>query len=243
MKNTGHISFEKAQPYHEKFIFSWLNKPHVRKFWDNSKAHKDDIINFIQGRKEPSNYAYGQYVYWIGSIENIPYCMMMTIEEKMGKKRPKLKDQYLSKTGTTYGLDFMIGNPNYLGKGLGSLTLISFLEFFKKNSPPPHADTFFIDPDITNPRARHVYGKAGFNFIGDFTMEGGGVFLAVKHTFLYIQAELGNERNNIYTAFLIVSLVSKKNFNFSTIASQLRNSHSQIIRVSHPNSVNIFLWD
>lgn len=91
MNNTVHISFEKAQPYHEKFIFSWLNEPHIREFWDNSKAHKDDIINFIQGRKEPSNYADGQYVYWIGSIENIPYCMMMTIEEKMEKNAPNLK--------------------------------------------------------------------------------------------------------------------------------------------------------
>lgn len=183
MNNTGHITFERAQPYHEKFIFSWLNEPHVREFWDNSQAHKDDILNFIQGRKEPSSYANGQYVYWIGSIENIPFCMMMTIEEKVGQKRPKLKDQYLSKTGTSYSLDFMIGNPNYLGKGLGSLTLISFLKFFKKNFDT-YANTFFIDPDITNPRAKHVFEKSGFKYMGDFTMEGTGVFSGRKTHFL-----------------------------------------------------------
>lgn len=37
----------------------WLNEPHVQEFWDNTQAHKEDILNFIQGRKTPSQYAEG----------------------------------------------------------------------------------------------------------------------------------------------------------------------------------------
>jgi RimJ/RimL family protein N-acetyltransferase len=30
------------------------------------------------------------------------------------------------------------------------------------------ADTFFIDPDVHNPRAEHVYQKAGFKQVGEY---------------------------------------------------------------------------
>jgi hypothetical protein len=32
-------------------------------FWDNSQAHKDDIVHFVEGRKTPSPYLEGKYIY------------------------------------------------------------------------------------------------------------------------------------------------------------------------------------
>jgi len=107
----------------------------------------------------------------------------MTFEEKQEHSRPKIKNNYLSKTGSTYSIDYMIGNKEYYGKGLGARTLSAFLLFFK-NNVDSHADTYFIDPDITNPRAKHVYEKAGFKFIGDFIMEGDGCFAGRETHFL-----------------------------------------------------------
>jgi len=176
-------SFEKVTQSHIGVIFSWLEESHVKEFWDNSQAHKDDIINFINGRKEPSNYAGGNYTYWIGSIDNKPFCFIMTILEVAGEQRPMIKNDHLSKTGTTYSIDYMIGNSEYFGKGLGSQTLEEFTEFFKANIDQ-NADTFFIDPDMNNPRARHVYEKAGFQYMGEFMMEGSGVFRGRKTHFL-----------------------------------------------------------
>jgi RimJ/RimL family protein N-acetyltransferase len=46
-------------------------------------------------------------------------------------------------------------------------TLDAFVRFYK-NSVDPLTDTFFIDPDANNPRAQHVYSKAGFIAVGDF---------------------------------------------------------------------------
>jgi hypothetical protein len=48
----------------------------------------------------------------------------------------------------------------------------------------PHTDTFFIDPDVKNPRAKHVYEKAGFEFIADFLLEGNGCFSGRQTHFL-----------------------------------------------------------
>ena len=149
-----HFAFTKVTQNHKHAIFFWLKEPHVREFWDNTQGHKDDVINFINGRKEPSSYCDGLYTYWVGMVDGQPY-----------------------------SIDYMIGNRNYFGKGLGAKTLAAFIDFFKE-TVDPLADTFFIDPDITNPRAKHVYKKAGFKYIGDFIMEGSGCFAGRKSHFL-----------------------------------------------------------
>jgi len=177
------MRFEKAGLQHQPTLFRWLIEPHVQEFWDNSEAHQNDILNFMHGRKEPSSYADGLYVYWVGFIDKNPYSLLMTIREDPGQERPQIKNDHLSKTGTTYSLDYMIGNKDYWGKGLGAQTLTEFITFFQQEVDP-QADMFFIDPDINNPRAKHVYQKAGFKHVGNFIMEGNGVFAGRETCFL-----------------------------------------------------------
>lgn len=177
------IHFKKADSSHQAIIFEWLEEPHVTEFWDNSQAHKDDILNFINGRKTPSNYFDGNFSYWIGYVNNDPCAFIMTIKENPGEDRPDIKNQYISLSGTTYSIDYMIGNKNYLGKGLGAEILNNFTIFFKTQIDPM-ADTFFIDPNTSNPRAKRVYEKAGFKYIGDFLMDDDGVFSGLKSHFL-----------------------------------------------------------
>ncbi|KJV78570.1 acetyltransferase domain protein [Rickettsia rhipicephali str. Ect] len=69
-------------------------------------------------------------------------------------------------------LDFDIGNKNFLGPGLASSTLAAFIKFYHKYIDPL-SDTFFIDPDENNPRAMHVYSKAGFKQVGEYTTQSG----------------------------------------------------------------------
>lgn len=162
---THKISFEKITLKDKNTIFQWLNEPHMQEFWDNSEEHKEDILNFIDGRKKPSNYFNGIFTYWIGIYDEIPFCLIMTSKVELDDECPPLWKEYFSKTGNTYSLDFGIGNKELLGKGLAAPTLDAFTLFFK-NQIDPTADTFFIDPDENNPRAQHVYKKAGFNLVG-----------------------------------------------------------------------------
>jgi RimJ/RimL family protein N-acetyltransferase len=165
------LCFEKAKVNHIDIIFAWLEEPFIQEFWDNTQSHKDDILNFISGRKEPSNYCGGKYVYWIASCNDQPFAMLMTIYETPEDNIDNIKLNHLSKTGHTYGIDYMIGDRNYFGMGYGAKTLSEFLEFFRKCFDPK-ADTFLIDPNSDNPKAKHVYMKAGFKYIDDFVMSG-----------------------------------------------------------------------
>jgi len=63
------IHFEKANLSHIDIIFSWLAEPFVQEFWDNTEGHKDDILNFVHSRKEPSPFvSYEQGILWINKI-------------------------------------------------------------------------------------------------------------------------------------------------------------------------------
>ncbi|MBY0280897.1 MAG: hypothetical protein K2W94_01945 [Alphaproteobacteria bacterium] len=57
----------------------------------------------------------------------------MTSEIMPTDSIPEIWKPYLSEKGKTYSLDFAIGNKNYIGKGLGAHTIISFTGFIQTN--------------------------------------------------------------------------------------------------------------
>ncbi len=163
--NAKQIHFDKASIKHEDIIFRWLAEPHMQEFWDNSQEHKDDILNFIHGRKQ--HYFYGTTQYWVGYIDDQPFSFILSDQLLSSQNLSDLHRQYLSKVGHTISLDFGIGHTAHLGKGLAAPTLQAFMEFYQSNIDPK-ADTFCIDPDKNNPRAIRVYEKAGFKMVGNF---------------------------------------------------------------------------
>lgn len=169
LKNMN-IKFEKASIKYQEIIFKWLKEPHVMEFWDNSQDHKDDILNFIYNKKQ--NYFYGTTIYWIGLKDDEPYCFILSDIFKADQELSELHRKNLSKSGNTIGIDFTIGNKNFLGQGLAAPTLEKFMKFYRE-SVDPLANTFFIDPDENNIRAQHVYNKASFELVGEYDVKDG----------------------------------------------------------------------
>ena len=130
------FKFEKVEQSHLDIIFSWLDQDVIKEFWDNTQAHKDDIINFVGGRNLPSSYADGKYIYWIASLNDEPFAMIMTIQETHKDDICQEKIVRLSRTGNTYGLDYMIGNLEFFGKGYGATTLMQFMDYFRASIDP-----------------------------------------------------------------------------------------------------------
>jgi RimJ/RimL family protein N-acetyltransferase len=180
------IHFAKANPSHIEVIFGWLQEPHIQKFWDNSQAHKEDILNFIVGRKVPSDYFDGVFEYWIGFMVQDPFAFLMTSYYEDWDR------DSLSLHGKTLTLDFAIGNVAYLNRGLASKTLQAFMEFYR-SSVDSAVTTFFIDPDINNSKARHVYEKAGFRTKGTYAIKEG---YFTGHTNLIMVKNINNTLPN-----------------------------------------------
>lgn len=167
------LQFQRVSRRYLETILSWLEEPHVQAFWDNSPAQRQDIRIFAEGRQKPSPYWNGLFTYWVGLFNHDPYCLLMTSEIlASGSDLPESWKPYLSKAGKTLGLDFMIGNTNYLGCGMGATTLLAFTEFMK-TAVDPSIDTYIIDPAESNARAIHVYQKAGFRTVTPFLRDFG----------------------------------------------------------------------
>lgn len=189
------IHFEKASFAHKVLIFEWLDKPHVKEFWDNSPEHREDILSFIRGLKESSHYYDGIFTYWIASLDDEPYAFLMTSEILPEENLPQEWLPYLSQTGKTYSIDFMIGEEKHFGKGLAAPTLKVFTQFIR-DKVDSSVDTFIIDPAETNPRAKHVYAKAGFETVAEFRRDE-GYFKGIKH-FLMVK-KMESLKRTIYT--------------------------------------------
>lgn len=168
------IHFQKATLGERDLIFSWLDEPHVREFWDNSQQHHDDILSFL----EASHYK-GIFTYWIGFIKDEPYCLLMTSTVAPEDDLPEVWKDHLSTTGKTFSIDFTIGNKIFLGKRLAAPTLKAFMSFIQENVDAT-VDLFIIDPAETNPRAKHVYAQAGFETVTEF-VRNDGFFKDIKH--------------------------------------------------------------
>jgi RimJ/RimL family protein N-acetyltransferase len=148
----------------------WLERDHVREYWDNSREHKDDIRIFAEGRKEVSHYYDGMFDYWVGSEDAEPFCLLMTSIVQPEEELAEIWRAHLSKTGRSVSIDFFIGEEAFLGHGLATDTLKAFVAFFRA-VVDPEADTFFIDPDLDNLKALHVYAKAGFVAVGTYVVQ------------------------------------------------------------------------
>ena len=175
------FSFRKLDSSDVSVVLNWLKKPHIQEFRDNSKENHDDIKHFAEERKIRP-YHDGIYSYWLGAIDNDIFCMIMTSRIESDSY---IHRDYILRDQITYSLDFCIGNKTYLAQGLAAPVLKEFIKYFKKNIDPS-VGAFFIDPHRSNPRAKHVYQKAGFKIVGEFVRES-GFFTGQLHDLLIIK--------------------------------------------------------
>lgn len=163
------ISFHLATLKDRSMIKEWWTKPHVMEFWDNSPEMWQNVENYFLGKKEI-------FDYWIGFYDQEPFALLMTSELEKNLPADDPYAKWVEPEGLTITIDFMIGNENYMGKKLSYITLNKFAYFMKEKG----ARAVIIDPAATNPRAVHVYQKAGFDIVDTFDRNK-GYFSGIKH--------------------------------------------------------------
>lgn len=160
--NNGEITFKKLDKEYLPTLKEWWHSDRVKEFWDNSEEMEQDVDNYVlKGEKT-------FYDYFIGFYNETPFALVMTSEQKEEDVYEYYKD-YMSKTGKTYAIDFMIGNEEFVGKHLSSKTLRTFVEEYSDTE----ADTFIIDPEFDNILAYKCYSGAGFKTVGEYTPKEG----------------------------------------------------------------------
>ena len=163
------ITFRKAGPADRDLLLSWLGEPHVRAFWDNSEDGHVNLLGYLEGVKE-------LYDYWIGALDGTRFCLVMTSDAR--EDEPEHLAPHVSPHGETWAVDFMIGSTAHLGRGLAAPALAAFAGHAR--SVEPRIASLLIDPAAGNSRAIHVYQKAGFRRVSEFTPRE-GPFAGIRH--------------------------------------------------------------
>lgn len=135
-------------------LLHWLSTAHVRQWWGDPEEELALIYN-SDGEAEP----------FIAHVNGEPVAY---IQSWTPSRHPDLPWQH-GMTATTRGIDITIGNPEHLGKGLGSMIVKQFAAKLVSEG----ATRLIIDPDIHNGRAIAAYMKAGFTPYDTYETEGG----------------------------------------------------------------------
>jgi hypothetical protein len=158
----GTITFVKLDKNYLDILKQWWHSDRVKQFWDNSPEMEEDVDNYaLKGQKT-------FYDYYIGLYDGVPYALVMT-SEQTNDDYYEYYEKYLSNTGKTYAIDFMIGNEEFVDKNLSSITLRTFIEQYSDEE----ADRFIIDPEFDNDIAFKCYKGAGFVDVDEYTVKDG----------------------------------------------------------------------
>ena len=149
------ITFKHVDLANRAIVHKWLKEPHVAEWFygqglQNTLDHLDAFLNR----------ASSDVKYWIAFDSGKPFAFFIT--SPVSKPADPLS-KFCNEDGPAITLDMLIGNPDYLGKGLAPNLIKQFLltEF-------PTIKEVLIDPEASNEKAIHVYKKAGFVKLEEF---------------------------------------------------------------------------
>ncbi|MDN3506626.1 MAG: GNAT family N-acetyltransferase [Simkaniaceae bacterium] len=151
------IHFENLKKDQDEMVKKWLRQDYVSKFWYGVGLENTfkSISRFVNGEEK-------LYTLWIAYDGSKPFGYLMV--SKVDLEKDQFFARHLSPTSKAITLDLLIGDPDYLGKGLSHQMIRELL--LQKYS---NMTDVLIDPGTNNSKAIHVYEKAGFKKLEEFT--------------------------------------------------------------------------
>ena len=158
------FTFKPFREEHLSLFRQWLNQPHVKEFWQETEDDEKLKTKFIT---ELPNRGVHSYIIQLDG-KNIGYIQYYNTQKVGG-------GWWENEKPGTFGVDLLIGDPAYVGKGLGSKIIKEFIAFMKAEEKS--IQSFIIDPDPKNKRAIRAYEKVGFVSEGEIITPGGKALL------------------------------------------------------------------
>jgi aminoglycoside 6'-N-acetyltransferase len=149
------ITFKILDNIDLKILHQWLQHLHVRQFWDDGDRTIAQVANHYCKTGQVQRFIFFFDQQAAGYIQFYP------IDQQHEYKKFSEAEQ------DVIGIDFFIGEPQFLNKNLAMQVLSLFIALHGQN-----ASRILVDPEISNHKAIHIYDKYGFKKIAT---------LAIKH--------------------------------------------------------------
>lgn len=179
------IGFKYLSDSDFNLLLTWLQAPHVKKWWDQEVNYTLDLVkekysSYIRGYKKVGGKSKPIHAFVIHSDEHpIGYIQYYNaydfpIDNRQLNTLPK----------SLAAIDLFIGDKDYLGKGVGQKALELFLE----NYVFAEFDYAIVDPDSNNLVAISTYKKVGFRAYDDQIDQ--SMYLVIKTKKVFEEIEL-----------------------------------------------------
>src|SRR5512133_469323 len=133
------LSFRPLEFADLALLFAWLQRPHVKEWWDDGEDTLDKVVaNYGQATDE----------------ENVERFILVRTPDGGGEPRPVGYFQWYLLPDGTAGIDQFIGDADLLNQGIGTEAIRQFLELLVRRHNPRR---IIIDPDPHNKRAIRCY--------------------------------------------------------------------------------------
>lgn len=149
------MHFELVKKKDVSLLKKWFQQDYISKYW-----YGEGLKNTYETIEKFTNQESSIYTLWMAYDKDVAFGYLMTSKVT---KEDVLYMKHLPEGKKAITLDVLIGNTDYLGKGLSHIMIQRFL--LEKYSD---VDFVFIDPSLNNSKAIHVYKKAGFQPVVEF---------------------------------------------------------------------------
>jgi RimJ/RimL family protein N-acetyltransferase len=140
-------------------LLKWLNAPHVMRFWDGKKG-----IDQIIAKYEPLLEDNSPTRVYIIEANNIPIGFIQCYRHA---DHPEW--EHLIGIDKAAGIDYLIGDVNYIGRGIGpqaiALMTKTIFDIY------PEIDVVVSDPQLTNKQSWRALEKVGFERFDERKLE------------------------------------------------------------------------
>ncbi|TAL58643.1 MAG: GNAT family N-acetyltransferase [Legionella sp.] len=161
------ISFKPLEENDLALICCWLDKPHVKEWWNDGLTH--DEIKEKYGNR-------------IGDTIVVPFIVYLD-DHPIGfiqyYHADKVGDGWWpDEIAGTMGIDQFIGEEAYINRGYGTQMIQEFIKMLLQN---PDIKKIITDVDHNNSRAIHCYKKVGFQLVKELmTPDGLALLMEIK---------------------------------------------------------------
>ena len=128
---------------------AWLTEPHVARWYE----HPADWVYEIEHRRT----AFSWIRHFIAECDGVPFGFCQYYEYRLGGEAWHGDID----TWGAYSIDYLIGNKDYLGRGLGKETVLALVE---RVSACKNARRILVQPDERNKASCGTLLSAGFTF-------------------------------------------------------------------------------
>ena len=147
-ENTmNRISLKRLENCYISILKKWLYNEHVAKWYTEPKAWLNEIEN--------RNTEYYWIKHFIVEVEGKPIGFCQYYDYALGEETwhgdMDVED--------TYSIDYLIGEPDYLRKGLGKSIVLNLVNEIRKNTT---AKKIIVQPESENKASRNTLLSVGF---------------------------------------------------------------------------------